>query len=58
MDARQWHLKRIGVIGFIICACVAGSIQQPPALPHSSGSSSIDGSVRAPLLWLVRHHPD
>ena len=44
-DARQRHLNAIGigVIGFIICACVTGTIRQPPALlPQSKASGSID----------------
>jgi predicted transglutaminase-like cysteine proteinase len=42
-DSRQWNLNVIGVIGFIICACIAGSFLQPPALPQSRASSSING---------------
>jgi predicted transglutaminase-like cysteine proteinase len=56
-DARQWHLNRIGVIGFIICACVAGSIRQPPALPHSSASSSIDGGRLEPTAMVGASPP-
>jgi predicted transglutaminase-like cysteine proteinase len=56
-DARQWHLNRIGVIGFIICACVAGRIQQPPALPQSSASSSIDGGRLEPTAMVGASPP-
>ena len=42
-DAGQVHLKRLGVIGLIVCACVAGYLWQRSALPQSRASISFDG---------------
>jgi len=35
----------IGVIGLIVCACLAGNFRQRPALPQSRTSMPIDGSL-------------
>ena len=35
----------IGVIGLIVCACLAGNFRQRPALPQSRPSMPIDGSL-------------
>jgi len=35
----------VGVIGLIVCACLAGNLRQRPALPQSRPSMPIAGSL-------------
>jgi predicted transglutaminase-like cysteine proteinase len=41
-DTRPGHLKRIGVVSLLVCACLAGYLRHAPP-PLSRASTSIDG---------------
>ena len=47
-DAGNGRLKYIGVTGLIVCACLAGYLQQRPALSPSTASQLIDGGYLEP----------
>ncbi len=51
-DARNGRLNHIGVIGLIVCSCLAGHLGQRPALPNSKVSLFIDGGSLEPASML------
>jgi predicted transglutaminase-like cysteine proteinase len=51
-DARNGRLNYIGVIGLIVCACLAGHLRQRPVLPQSKVSLFFDGGSLEPASML------
>jgi len=49
-DAGSGRLKYIGVTGLVVCACLAGYLQQRPALSPSAASRLIDGGYQPAAL--------
>jgi predicted transglutaminase-like cysteine proteinase len=57
-DARNGPLNYIGVIGLIVCVCVAGYHRQRPALPQSKVSLFFDGGYLEPAAMVDASSPN
>jgi predicted transglutaminase-like cysteine proteinase len=56
--AGNGRLNYIGVIGLIVCACLAGYLRQRPALPQSKVSLFIDGGFLEPAAMVDASSPE
>ena len=57
-DARSGRLKYIGVIGLIVCVCLAGYLQQRSAQPQSKVSLFTDGGYLEPAAMVDASFPE